>query len=299
MKVTMQLNPFRINKCGVSLFPAGSKEAPLPHVMGILNVNSDSFSDGSAYLNPEKAVSHGIQMLHDGAAILDIGAESTRPGAKELPASLEIQRLLPVIRGVLDLEPDALISVDTRKAEVADAVLSAGAAVINDVSGLAFDSDRIAEVVARHGAGLILMHMRGIPETMQNAENLMYQDLLGEITEFLCHARERAERLGVPRESILFDPGIGFSKDGNQNLTLIRAVDAFHDCGAQVLYGVSRKSFIGSICGRPHPLDRDFGTAGILACLTAQNADFLRVHNVRGAIDVIKMFDVCAKKKKI
>lgn len=287
---------FRIERSGKVFAPAFETRS-YPYIMGILNVNGDSFSDGGAYLRTEDALAHALQMLSEGADIVDLGAESTRPGAAAVPDSLQLERLLPVVKALRAAAPEAVISIDTRSAAVAGELLRAGADMINDVSGLRRDPG-IARVAAEYGAGLCVMHMRGEPETMQNPENLLYENLIGEVSDFLVTARKCALDAGVSPDSVLLDPGIGFSKTTEQNLELIRAAGVFRALGSPMLYGVSRKTFIGKICGKDCPADRDFGTAGVLAYLTAEKTDFVRVHRVDAALSAMKMFAFCAKKQK-
>ena len=237
----------------------------IPKIIGILNLTDDSFSDGGAYWTEEDAVAHAEEMLSSGADAIDIGAESTRPGAAAQPVQTEIERLVPVIRCLRERKPDCVICVDTRKAAVAEAVLEAGADVINDVSGLQFDPG-MAQVVAKYDAGLVLMHMRGTPETMQNEENLLYQDLIGEIA---------------------LDPGVGFAKTAAANWQLIRDAEQFRKHGLPLYYGISRKSFLGRDRA---PQKRDFATAGVLAYLAEKKIEFVRVHNTVAALDSMKAY---------
>ncbi len=258
----------------------------IPKVVGILNLTDDSFSDGGAYRTAEDAVLHAEQMLASGAAAVDIGAESTRPGAAAQSAETEIGRLLPVIRSLRERNPECVICVDTRKSSVAEAVLSAGADVINDVSGLQFEPD-LARIVAKHDAGLVLMHMRGTPENMQNAENLRYQDLIGEINAFFEKQIAFAAETGIRRDRIALDPGIGFAKTAEANWQLIREAEQFRKHGLPLYYGISRKSFLGK--GKV-PGDRDFATAGVLAYLAEKKIEFVRVHNTNAALDAMNAY---------
>lgn len=266
---------------------------PLPRIAGILNLTADSFSDGGKYTDTAAAVRHGMAMLENGADLLDIGAESTRPGATEIPAETEIDALLPVITELKRNLPDCVLSIDTRKAVVADAVLKCGADIINDVSGLLFDP-AMADAVAQYpAAGLVLMHSRGTPETMQQEQNLIYRDLIGEINGFFAEQTCKAEAAGINRKQIMLDPGIGFAKTAEQNFELIRQLDAFRIHGLPLWYGVSRKSFLGG----NDPAARDFSTAGVLAVLTLKQADILRVHNTAAARDVIRAAAQCGGGK--
>lgn len=261
--------------------PSGS----VPQIFGILNLSADSFSGNGSVEDP---VPTALQMLEDGADAIDIGAESTRPGAKEIPVSEEINRLVPVIEALRAEAPDCVISVDTRKALAAEAALSAGADMINDVSGLVFDP-AMAETVARYNGGLILMHMRGTPETMQL--DLEYENLTGEINAFFARQIELAVSAGIDRRFIALDPGVGFAKSAEQNFELIRDAEKFRCHDLPLFYGISRKSFLQKI--RQDARDRDFCTGGVLAYLTAKRIEFVRVHNVRLAHDVMAAYALC------
>lgn len=258
----------------------------IPKIIGILNLTDDSFSDGGSYRTVENAVAHAEQMLAAGAMAIDIGAESTRPGASAQPEQIEIDRLVPVIRALRERQPDCVICVDTRKAAVAEAVLEAGADVINDVSGLQFDPE-MAQVIAKSGAGLVLMHMRGIPETMQNEENLFYQDLIGEINAFFEKQVAFAVNAGIRLDRIALDPGIGFAKTVTANWQLVRDAEQFRKHGLPLYYGISRKSFLGR---EKKPCERDFATAGVLAYLTEKKVEFVRVHEPGAAEDAMRAF---------
>lgn len=258
----------------------------VPKIIGILNLTDDSFSDGGAYRTVEDAVAHAEEMLSAGAVAIDIGAESTRPGAAAQPVQIEIERLVPVIRALRERQPDCVICVDTRKAAVAEAVLEAGADVINDVSGLQFDPD-MAQVIAKYDAGLVLMHMRGTPETMQNEENLLYQDLIGEINAFFERQIALAVGAGIRRDRIALDPGVGFAKTVTANWQLVRDAEQFRKHGLPLYYGISRKSFLGR---EKKPCERDFATAGVLAYLTEKKVEFVRVHEPGAAEDAMRAF---------
>ena len=263
-------------------------------LMGIVNVTPDSFSDGGKYFNPKIAVAHGLNLLEDGADIVDIGGESTRPGANAVSSAEEINRIVPVIRELKRINPDCIISADTGKAEVAEAAAAAGADIINDVTGLQ-RSSALAAVAAKYGTGLILMHMRGAPDNMQDAENLKYDDIVKEVSIFLLQAAEKALASGVKRENIVLDPGIGFSKTPEQNLELIGRISEIKALGFPVLAGHSRKSFIGAVLGRKSPEEREWGTAGVTAFLAMKQVEIIRVHEVRAMKDVVTMFSRCAE----
>ncbi|MBW3661407.1 MAG: dihydropteroate synthase [Gemmatimonadetes bacterium] len=243
--------------------------------MGIVNVTPDSFSDGGRFLDSGAAIERGLAMVDAGAAILDVGGESTRPGADPVPAELEVERVLPVVEGLAG-RVDVPISIDTTKAEVARAAVQAGAAIVNDVSALRF-SPAIAALAAEAGAGLVLMHMKGEPRTMQDEP--FYADLHGEIGDALEVAAKRAAEAGVPREAIVIDPGIGFGKTRADNDRLIARIDRLAARGWPVLIGHSRKSFLDPWKRIP-PAERipESLASGLLAALSG--AAILRVHDV-------------------
>jgi len=256
-----------------------------PHVMGILNTTPDSFSDGGLHLHLDKAYDAACQMVDDGAAIIDIGGESTRPGAAPVNPDHEAQRVVPVIKR-LRATSDVLISCDTRNATVAAAALEAGADLINDVSGFVHDP-LMPKVVADANAGAILMHMRGSPLTMQRQTG--YEDILSEIQQFLTQQIRVATRHGVDLDKIAVDPGIGFGKALAGNLALIRFASHFAREGRPVLLGPSRKRFIGDLTEVEDARDRDWGTAGAVAAGVIFGGHIFRVHNVRAAVETIKV----------
>ena len=261
-------------------------------IMGILNVTPDSFSDGGQFVSIDAAVSHAEQMISEGADIIDVGGESTRPGGEPISIDEEIARVVPVIEAIAQ-RSDVPISVDTTKSEVARAALDAGAAIVNDISALRFDF-YIADVVARAGAGLVLMHSRGTPATMHRLPPVA--DIMQEVTHSLHASINMAERRGVKRESIVIDPGIGFGKSQEQNLELLAKLDqliaAFPDY--PLLIGTSRKSFIGRILadenGTPAPVeDRLHGTMATITTAILHGAHIVRVHEVRAVRQVAKI----------
>jgi dihydropteroate synthase len=264
-----------------------------PLIMGILNVTPDSFSDGGLFLSLDRAVAHAEKMISEGADIVDVGGESTRPGGAEpISAEEEIKRVVPVIEAVAT-RFDTPISVDTTKSEVARAALDAGAAIVNDVSALRFDF-YVADAAAHAGAGLVLMHSRGTPGTMHRLPPVA--DIMEEVTSSLGVSVRMAERRGVKRESIVIDPGIGFGKSQEQNLELIAKLDqliaAFPDL--PLLIGTSRKSFIGRILaddsGTPAPAeDRLHGTMATIAAAVLRGAHIIRVHDVKAAAETIRV----------
>jgi len=246
-----------------------------PVIIGVINVTPDSFSDGGQLPSVAAAIEHGRRLIADGARLLDIGGESTRPGAGPVPASEEIARIVPVIAGLAEQQLGP-ISVDTRKAEVARAALDAGAAVINDVSGLRFDP-AMADVVAGSGAGFILMHMRGTPATMD--EHATYAHVAAEVAAELAAAAGKAERDGLARERLVLDPGFGFAKTAAQNLRLLDELATIVAVGYPVAVGLSRKRFLGAVTGRPVE-DRDRATAVACALACERGARLFRVHDV-------------------
>ena len=264
-----------------------------PCLMGIVNVTPDSFSDGGDFFDSDIAVKHCLKLHEDGASIIDIGGESTRPNAPEVSVEEEIKRVVPVISGIKTLKPEIIISVDTRKAQVAETAVKAGADIINDVSGLEY-SPEIAEIAAENNTGLVIMHMRGEPGNMQNPENLVYKDVVSEIIEFLTKAAQKALDYGVKRENIILDPGIGFSKTVEQKMLLIKGIRRLRESGYAVLVGHSRKSFIGKLLNRDNAKDRLAGTIAVSLYLALQGVEILRVHDVKENNDALKMFNFCA-----
>ncbi len=252
-------------------------------IMGVVNVTPDSFSDGGLFLDPNAAIRHGLELDAEGATILDIGGESTRPGAEPVSAEEELQRVLPVIGGLVAAGVGAQISIDTSKAAVAAEALRAGATIVNDVTALRGDPD-MGPVVASEGAALCLMHMLGDPRTMQ--EDPRYDDVVGEVKAFLEERMGVAVAAGVPRERIILDPGIGFGKTVAHNLELLRRLDELVAMGRPVLIGTSRKSFLGRITGR----DVDHRLAGTIATNVlayTRGAQIFRVHEVAPIVDAL------------
>ncbi len=251
----------------------------LPCIMGVLNVTPDSFSDGGQYVDPENAVRQGLAMEQDGAAILDIGGESTRPGSLPIAEAEELDRVIPVIEGIRQ-KTKIPISVDTSKANVARQALAAGANFINDISGLSFDSE-MASVAQETGAGVFLMHTRGRPEVMQ--QRTEYPNLLEDVISTLQASIDLALNAGIDRDHLAVDPGIGFGKNVSGNLELLHHLDEFHQLGCPILLGTSRKSFIGDILNQDDPQDRLFGTLATIAAGVSQGVQLFRVHDVRPA----------------
>ncbi len=251
---------------------------PGPVVVGILNVTPDSFSDGGQFFDPEAAAEHAAAMIDEGAGIIDVGGESTRPGSDPVSQEEEVGRVVPVVRRILAARPEALISVDTYRSEVAAAALEAGARLVNDVTALRGDP-RMASVAADARCPVILMHMQGEPKTMQREPH--YKDVVSEVTDFLESRAEHAVRAGVRPENIIVDPGIGFGKNLEHNLALLRNLDAIGSLGFPVLIGASRKTFIGTITGVKEASERVFGTVATTVLAYEKGATFFRVHDVR------------------
>jgi dihydropteroate synthase len=258
-------------------------------VMGVLNVTPDSFSDGGEFLDPQQAIRHAEQMCAEGADLIDVGAESTRPGAAAVAATEEIERVAPVI-DQLAKRLNVPISIDTTKSAVAAAALSAGATIVNDVSGLRFDP-QVADTVAATGAGLVLMHSRGMPDSLHRLPPV--NDIFAELKESLGQSVVWAEERGVRREAIVIDPGIGFDKTQEQNLALISQLDKIKELfpDLPLLIGTSRKSFIGRILGGAPPSERLYGTMATLAAAVLSGADIVRVHDVKAALETVRVVD--------
>lgn len=253
-------------------------------IMGVLNVTPDSFSDGGQFLDVSKAVARGLEMASQGAAIIDIGGESTRPGAAAVPAAEQIRRVAPVIKALAH-QVDVPISVDTCDVEVARAALEAGASILNDITALA--DDDMAELAAEMQVPVVLMHMQGTPRTMQ--ADPAYDDVVGQVLHFLLTRARRAESLGIASERIWIDPGIGFGKTVDHNLILLKHIGRFVSTDYRVLVGTSRKRFIGMITGRAEPPDRLFGTAATVAMCAAAGVSVVRVHDVAPMQDVLRV----------
>jgi dihydropteroate synthase len=243
-------------------------------LMGVVNVTPDSFSDGGLFLEPEAAIAHGKQLARDGADILDVGGESTRPGAEEVSAEEEVARTEPVVADLAGLGHE--VSIDTSKLAVAEAALDAGAAIVNDVTALRGDPE-IGPLCAERGAGLILVHMQGTPRTMQ--DDPTYDDVVEDVKAFLAERVEAATAAGVAEERIWVDPGIGFGKNLEHNLELLRRLGELRDLGRPLVVGTSRKSFIGKLDGSTAE-DRIGGTIASSILAAAEGADVLRVHDV-------------------
>ena len=255
-------------------------------VMGILNVTPDSFFDGGAYFRLRDAVNHGLTLARDGADIIDVGGESTRPYSDPLPLDEELRRVIPVIKALAQ-ETELTISIDTYKSEVARLAIEAGATMVNDVSALRFDPG-MGPLVAEADLAIVLMHMKGSPRDMQ--VNPTYEDLIGEIIAFLRKAVEQADSVGIRKELIVIDPGIGFGKSFDDNLKILRDLDAFSSLGQPILVGTSNKAFIGHTLGLP-PESRETGTMASVATAVMNGANIVRVHNVKTAKETVRMID--------
>ena len=256
------------------------------YVMGILNVTPDSFSDGGRWPDLRRALAHARRMVRDGADLIDVGGESTRPGAPVVPAREECRRVIPVIERLA--KEGVLVSIDTSKADVAEAAFAAGAKILNDVTALRGDR-RMARAAARAGVAVVLMHMKGTPRTMQ--KQARYRDVVAEILRFFREKLKIALRAGIPRDKILLDPGIGFGKVPEHNVEILRRLGEFRGLGCALAIGTSRKSFIGHFLGRRVD-ERVSGTAATVAAAILRGADVVRVHDVREMVDVARMTDL-------
>jgi dihydropteroate synthase len=254
-------------------------------VMGILNVTPDSFSDGGQHANAAGALAHARAMIAGGAALIDIGGESTRPGAEPVSEADEIERTVPVVAALRTCW-DGLISIDTSKAAVAEAALAAGADIVNDVSGLRADSE-MPKLCATSGCGVVVMHMQGEPRTMQSAPN--YTDVVAEVRDFFAERMVALTAAGISPEALCFDPGIGFGKGLDHNLALLRALDRISPPGRPLLLGVSRKSFIGRLLGTNDLALRDWPTVALTSRAREQGVLLHRVHEVRPNLEALRM----------
>jgi dihydropteroate synthase len=254
--------------------------------MGIVNVTPDSFSDGGEFLDPNRAVDRALQLVEDGADLLDIGGESTRPGAEAVTAKEELQRVIPVISS-LRSQTDRPISIDTTKSQVAREALAAGADIVNDISALTFDAEMIP-LCAENDCGVIAMHIQGTPQTMQ--QNPTYSDVVSEVKAFLAERLRVLEDSGIAAERIVLDPGIGFGKTAHHNLQLMRHLPDLRSLGRPILVGHSRKRFLKKILNR-NVEERTAGTIGVSIALRQLGADLLRVHDVRAVKDALTAFE--------
>ena len=260
-----------------------------PRVMGIVNVTPDSFSDGGAHFDADSAIAHGLQLAEEGAAILDIGGESTRPGAQEIPIEEELRRTIPVIEA-LAKRTSLPISIDTSKPEVMRAAIEAGAGMINDVYGLRREG--ALDAAAALKVPVVLMHMLGEPRTMQ--ANPEYDDVVGEVHRFLAERIFAAEMAGIAKKHIVVDPGFGFGKTTQHNLQLLAQLRRFTELGVPVLAGLSRKKTIGELTGREGPRERIFGSLAAHLVAAQNGAMLLRVHDVAATVDALKVWNAVA-----
>ncbi len=269
-------------RCGTHAVPL--RERTL--VMGIVNVTPDSFSDGGAFASVDDAVKRAIQLVSEGADLLDVGGESTRPGSDPVPADDEISRTAPVIQRIVQELPDVPVSIDTRKPGVARAAIDAGACIVNDISAGADPS--MFDVVRDAGVGLVLMHMKGEPKTMQ--DDPTYHDVVAEVRGFLGDRVEAAVAAGIGRDRLCVDPGIGFGKSLEHNLAILRDIGAFHHLDVPLLVGPSRKRFVGVLTDTEVD-DRVDGSAGAVAWCAAQSVEIVRVHDVKAMVRVVRVVD--------
>ena len=278
----------RVWRCGNHALSLGERTL----VMGIVNVTPDSFSDGAMFASADDAVAHGARLVDEGADLVDVGGESTRPGSGPIEVDEELLRVVPVIEGLVTARPSTPLSVDTRKPEVASAALDAGASVVNDIAG--GRNSALLETVSRTGAGVVLMHMLGEPRTMQ--DDPRYDDVVAEVHEFLRERIEAAVFAGIPEERICIDPGIGFGKTVDHNLALLRAVPALRMLGAAVMVGASRKGFIGTLTGVGDPAARLEGSLAVAVLAAAHGADLVRVHDVEATVRALKVADAVVRE---
>ncbi len=262
------------------------------NIMGVLNVTPDSFYDGRKGFKESDFIKKGFDLINAGLDILDVGGESTRPGAKELSVHMEKQRVSNVIREIKKTFPKVIISIDTRKSEVAKAALKAGASIINDISGLTFDKE-ILSVASEYGSGICIMHSKGLPENMQNQPS--YENILLDIYDFLGEKLNQAKKAGISEEKIILDPGIGFGKSLSHNKTLIKNLGLFHGLGCPIMIGLSRKSFIGEIVGELDPSKRLGGSLAALLTAVSRGTHLVRVHDVNETKQAIEVWNSLAE----
>jgi dihydropteroate synthase len=247
------------------------------YIVGILNVTPDSFSDGNKFYRLSKAINHALEMIENGADIIDIGGESTRPGCKAVPWDVECKRVIPVIENLIRIKPDILISIDTYKSNVAEESIKAGARIINDISGLGFDN-KMASVAARYKTPVILMHIKGTPQMMQI--NPVYRDLKSDIVKYFTKRINFAVKNGIDKSQIIIDPGLGFGKKLQDNYRILGWLGELHELGHAIMIGPSRKSFIGKLLGLS-TAERIEGTAAVVAYSVLKRVQFIRIHDVK------------------
>lgn len=262
-----------------------------PRIMGVLNVTPDSFSDGGLYAEAARARDRALAMAAEGAEIIDIGGESTRPGAADVPLAEETERTAPLVAALRQAGLKTPVSIDTRKAPVACAALDAGASMVNDVSAFAYDA-ALGHLVAARGVPVCLMHAQGVPATMQNDPR--YADVVLDVYDYLAECVREAEAVGIPRSSIMVDPGIGFGKTQDHNLALLRGLSLFHGLGCAILLGVSRKRFIGTIGGADEAARRGPGTIALTLAGIAQGVQWHRVHDIGETRQAIRLWQAVA-----
>lgn len=263
-------------------------------VMGVINTTPDSFSDGGKHLDPDTAISSALEMLEAGADMVDVGGESTRPGSLPVEAREELARTEPVIQGIVRSRPDAVISIDTRRRIVAEAAVRAGAQIINDITGFR-DDPSLVDFARESDAGLVVMHMLGKPRTMQ--QDIHYDSFPGDIYKFFEERIASLENAGIKAEKIVIDPGIGFGKTFDQNLTLINRLDVFMPLGKHLLVGPSRKAFLGKILHIPVAAERDVGTTAAVTAAVMRGASIVRAHNVSYVVEACRVADAILRER--
>ena len=271
------------NNLNMSYYFDSIINAAKPLIMGIVNVTPDSFSDGGKFFDTDKAVEYAIQILDEGADIIDIGGESTRPGAEPVGIAEEISRVIPVIKNIINLRPDTIISVDTTKSEVAEKALQAGARIINDISAATFD-ENILNVTKKYNAVIVLMHIKGTPKNMQDAP--YYNDVIEEVKDFLSEQVAKAEKVGIKK--IIIDPGIGFGKRVFENYELLKNIKSFNELNYPILMGLSRKSFIGKALNI-EVTERENATTVAEMFAIQNGAKIIRTHNVKNTKEIIEI----------
>lgn len=265
------------------------KDRPL--IMGVLNVTPDSFFDGGKFFKPEKAVRHALRMVKDGADIVDVGGESTKPYAEPISTDEELKRVIPVIEGIR-ARSDIIISIDTYKSKVAKEACAVGADIVNDISGLTFDKEMV-NVVSKLGVYVVIMHIQGTPKDMQ--KNPYYEDVISEIKDFFIERIGFARRHGIEEDNIILDPGIGFGKRVEDNLKILKQLESFKEIGRPILIGTSMKGFIGKVTDSSLEEERTEGTLASIAISVWNRADIIRVHDVKKACKVVKLVDAVMK----
>ena len=264
----------------------------IPLIMGIVNATPDSFSDGNCFYDLSTGYNHAVSMIKAGVDIIDIGGESTRPGAETVTIDEEINRVVPLIKKVKQNFPKAVVSIDSRKSEVAREALFVGADIINDISGLEYSATMV-DLAVEFDAGLMIMHMRGTPQNMLNSKFTKYDTIDDEVLKYLLDQAQKAVDAGLSKHNIVIDPGIGFAKNFHQNLQLIKNAQKFIKTEYPVLYGTSRKRFIGEILKQKDPLKRTFGTIGSSMYLMQCGVEILRVHDAIEHLEMLKVFTAC------